>query len=63
MSYISIEPMLFWDYRVQVWNDNLSSKLDREYFCRWFDSALLTAQLVKKDMFPDLEIKIEGLWN
>lgn len=40
---IEIEKMLFGDYRVQVWDENLSSALDREYFCRGFDSALLTA--------------------
>ncbi len=59
MSYISIEQMLFGDYRVQVWDDNLSSLLDREYFCRGFISAMTTAQLVKDDLFPDLEIKVE----
>jgi len=40
---IEIEKMLFGDYRVQVWGDDLQSRLDREYFCRGFDSALLTA--------------------
>ena len=40
---IEIEKMLFGDYRVQVWNEDLNSELDREYFCRGFDSALLTA--------------------
>ena len=41
--HIEIEKMLFGDYRVQVWNKELSSELDREYFCRGYGSALLTA--------------------
>ena len=41
--HIEIEKMLFGDYRVQVWNKELQSELDREYFCRGWDSALLTA--------------------
>lgn len=43
IPHIEIEQMMFGDYRVQVWDENLSSMLDREYFCRGFDSALLTA--------------------
>lgn len=60
MKYISIERMLFGDYRVQVWNEELNSLLDREYFCHGYESALLTAEGIKKDLFPDLEIKIEN---
>jgi hypothetical protein len=41
--HIEIEKMLFGDYRVQVWNKDLQSELDREYFCRGWDSALLTS--------------------
>lgn len=40
---IEIERMLFGDYRVQVWDENLNSALDREYFCRGYASALMTA--------------------
>ena len=46
MMHIEIETMLFGDYRVQVWEgsgESYSSALDREYFCRGFDSALMTA--------------------
>lgn len=43
MPHIEIEKMLFGDYRVQVWNKSLNSELDREYFCRGLDSAVLTA--------------------
>lgn len=48
--------MLFGDYRVQVWDENLSSMLDREYFCRGFESATKTALLVKTDLFPGLSV-------
>lgn len=54
---IEIEQMLFGDYRVQVWDENLNSLLDREYFCRGYDSAVLTARRIKQDMFPKLDIK------
>ncbi len=38
---------MFGDYRVQVWNENLQSELDTEYFCRGYESALLTAIQVR----------------
>lgn len=44
---IEIEKMMFGDYRVQVWNINLQSELDREYFCRGYESALLTAREIR----------------
>lgn len=54
--HILIEPMLFGDYRVQVWDERLDSKLDREYFMRGREAAVATAIRVKKDLFPDLKI-------
>lgn len=45
--HIEIEQMLFGDYRVQVWDDRLSSCLDREYFCRGYASALLCAHEIR----------------
>lgn len=42
-THIEIEKMLFGDYRVQVWDETLDSLLDREYFCRGYASALMTA--------------------
>lgn len=54
---ILIEPMLFGDYRVNVWDENLNSMLDREYFCRGILSAQLTAEAVRQDLFPELPIK------
>ena len=57
--YISIEKMLFGDYRVQVWDKDLNSMLDREYFCRGIVSARATAFEVQRDLFPDLEIRFE----
>lgn len=56
-SHILIEQMLFGDFRVNVWDERLNSMLDREYFCRGYESALMTALLVKQDLYPDLEIK------
>ncbi len=53
---IQIEKMLFGDYRVQVWNDDLSSALDREYFCRGYASAFLTAIEIKENLFNGLPI-------
>ncbi len=41
--HIEIEKMMFGDYRVQIWDEHLDSMLDREYFCRGWGSALLTA--------------------
>lgn len=43
LPHIEIEPMMFGDYRVQVWDENLNSMLDREYFCRGYASAHTTA--------------------
>ena len=43
VEHIEIEKMMFGDYRVQVWDKNLNSMLDREYFCRGYESAVLTA--------------------
>lgn len=54
--HILIEPMLFGDYRVGVWDENLNSMLDKEYFCRGELSAIITAKLVQQDLFPDLKI-------
>ena len=45
--HIEIEQMLFGDYRVQVWDENLNSMLDREYFCRGKLSATLTALKIR----------------
>ena len=55
-EHIEIEKMLFGDYRVQVWDENLNSKLDREYFCRGFGSAHLTAIAVQEELFRGLPI-------
>lgn len=46
-KHIEIEKMLFGDYRVQVWDENLNSMLDREYFCRGYMSALMTANQIR----------------
>lgn len=51
---IEIEKMLFGDYRVQVWDENLSSALDREYFCRGYASALMTAYEIRS--LPNFEM-------
>ena len=40
---IEIEKMMFGDYRVNVWDEHLQSALDKEYFCRGYDSAVFTA--------------------
>lgn len=57
---IQIEKMLYGDFRVQVWDKNLNSLLDKEYFCCGFNSALQTAMSVKLDSnhqdFKDLPI-------
>jgi hypothetical protein len=42
-KHIAIELMMFGDYRVQVWDENKNSMLDREYFCKGFASAEQTA--------------------
>lgn len=55
-KHIEIEQMLFGDYRVQVWDENLNSMLDREYFCRSWESAYMTALGVQSDIFPKLDI-------
>lgn len=54
--HIEIEQMLFGDYRVQVWDENLNSKLDREYFCRSYQSAYITANAIQLDFYPDYPI-------
>lgn len=55
--HIEIEKMLFGDYRVQVWDENLNSALDREYFCRSYGSALLTALEIRSlNSFRELDI-------
>jgi len=54
---IEIEQMMFGDYRVQVWTDNLDSALDREYFCRGYESAFLTALEIRSlPNFGELDI-------
>ena len=54
---IEIEQMLFGDYRVQVWTDTLESALDREYFCRGYESAFLTALEIRTlPSFTELDI-------
>lgn len=55
-KHIEIEKMLFGDYRVQVWDEQLDSMLDREYFCRSWESALMTAICVQLDFYPELYI-------
>lgn len=55
-KHIEVERMLFQDYRVQVWDENLSSMLDREYFCRGFLSATHTAFEIQSNLFPGLPI-------
>lgn len=57
-TYISIEEILFGDFRVNVWDEQLNSALDREYFCRGYESALATAVLVQSDFFPYCEIRM-----
>jgi len=60
--HIEIEKMMFGDYRVQVWEEDLQSALDREYFCRGYDSALLTALHIRElDGFEKLDIKYREL--
>jgi hypothetical protein len=60
---IEIEKMLFGDYRVQVWDENLQSRLDREYFCRGYESALQTAIEIEKDLFQGIPIFYRELDN
>lgn len=55
--HIEIDKMLLGDYRVQVWDKNLSSALDREYFCRGYASALMTAYEIRSmESFEGLPI-------
>lgn len=56
MKEILIEQMLFGDYRVNVWDENKNSVLDKEYFCRGLTSATLTAHAIKIDLFPDARV-------
>lgn len=56
-KHISVERMLFGDFRVQVWDENNQSMIDREYFCRGYESAMQTAINLQQDLFPTLEIK------
>lgn len=58
-KHILIEPMLFGDYKVNVWDESLNSLLDKEYFCRGMNAAINTAVSVKTDFFPELEILIQ----
>lgn len=60
-AYISIEKMLFGDYRVQVWDENLNSLLNRQYFCRGEKSAFFTALEIQNSLFPELKIKHESI--
>lgn len=53
---IEIEKMLYGDYRVQVWDKNLNSALDREYFCRGYESACLTAIEIQNNLMIGLPI-------
>ncbi len=60
--------MLFGDYRVQVWRDDLTSALDREYFCRGYDSADKTALEIRNisPEFSKLSIwirELDDLWE
>lgn len=50
IKHIEIEQMMFGDYRVQVWDENLQSMLDREYFCRGYDSAMETAKEIRENL-------------
>ena len=55
--HIEITKMLFGDYNVDVWGEDLNSRLDRQYFCRGYPSALLTALHIREmDMFKNLDI-------
>lgn len=58
IPHIEIEQMLFGDYRVQVWDENLNSMLDREYFCHGRISAFETALGIQNDLFPNMDIYI-----
>lgn len=53
---IEIEKMLYGDYRVQVWDKNYDSALDREYFCRGYESACLTAMEIQNSLMQGLPI-------
>lgn len=53
---IEIEKMMFGDYRVQVWDKNLDSALDKEYFCRGIESAFLTAIEIQNNLMQGLPI-------
>lgn len=55
-KHIEIERMLFGDYRVCVWDENLNSMLDKEYFCRGFNSAYLTAKEIQENLLVGLPI-------
>lgn len=56
--HIEIEKMLFGDYRVCVWDENLNELLDKEYFCRGYESAfIMTAVNIRTlPSFADLPI-------
>ncbi len=46
-THIEVESMMFGDFRVQVWDENQDSLLDREYFCRGLQSAVETAEAIR----------------
>ncbi len=59
MTYtIEIEEMLFGDYRVCVWDEHLDGVLDKDYFCRGYESALMTALRVQADFHPESDVLV-----
>lgn len=45
--HVEITQMLYDHYAVDIWDENLESTLDRQYFCAGYMSALFTAGVIE----------------
>jgi hypothetical protein len=53
---IEIEPLLFNDFHVGVYDENLSLVLDKKYYCKGQHSATFTAVALLRE-YPEAIIK------
>jgi len=53
---IVIEPMLFGDYAIGVYDEDDLLVLDKKYFVRGYTPTLLSALAIQEDMYPDSKI-------
>lgn len=51
VNRILIEPLLFGDYAVAVYDEHDTLVLDRKYYCRGYLSAVFTAINIKGSLF------------